>query len=110
MKVGDKIYKIDSAGKFLRTITHVGKNKIEWDCGYAMKNQIQINPDKKSKVKYIVNYDLKFKESNKQKTKHKKVIVGLKEIYKTYNECCNDKQALRVIKNAIAIIKTASTR
>lgn len=54
--------------------------------------------------------DLEFKKSNKQKIKHKKVILGLNEIYKTYNECCNDKQALRVIKNAIAIIKTATPR
>jgi hypothetical protein len=57
MKIGDKIYKIDYAGKFLRTIIYVGENKIEWKWGYAMKNQIETNPDKKSKVKYIVNYD-----------------------------------------------------
>lgn len=57
MKVGEKIYVIDWVGKFLRTITYVGQNKIEWKFGYAMKNQIQINPDKKSKVKYIINYN-----------------------------------------------------
>jgi hypothetical protein len=56
MKVGDKIYIINYAGKFLRTITYVGEDMVEWKWGYAIGNQIQINPDKKSKVKYIANY------------------------------------------------------
>jgi hypothetical protein len=56
MKIGDKIYKIDWYGKYLRTITYIGKDTIEWKYGYALKSQIKENTDKKSKVKYIVNY------------------------------------------------------
>jgi hypothetical protein len=57
MKKGDKIYIIDFYGKYLRTINYVGENKIEWKYGYAMKDKIEVNPDKKSKVKYIVNHN-----------------------------------------------------
>ena len=56
MNIGDKIYKIDCNGKYLRTINYVGESKVEWKHGYAMKSQIEINPNKKSKVKYIINY------------------------------------------------------
>lgn len=56
MKIGDKIYKIDCNGKYLRTINYVGESKIEWKYGYATKEQIKPNPDKKSKVKYIIDY------------------------------------------------------
>ena len=56
MNIGDKIYKIDCAGKFIRTIIYVGERTIEWKWGYATKEQVQPNPNKKSKVKYIVNF------------------------------------------------------
>lgn len=36
---------------------------------------------------------------------HEDVITGLKEIYKTYNKCCNDPKALEVIENAILLIR-----
>ena len=57
MKVGDRIYKIDCNGKYLRTITYVGEAKVEWKNGYAMKNQIEANPNKKSKIKYVIDYN-----------------------------------------------------
>lgn len=57
IKIGDKIYKIDWYGEYLRTITYIGKDTIEWKYGYAFKNKVKINPNKKSKVKYIVNYN-----------------------------------------------------
>jgi hypothetical protein len=56
MKIGDKIYKIDCSGKYLRTIIYVGENHIEWKWGYARKDQLQLNTNKKSKVLYIVDY------------------------------------------------------
>jgi hypothetical protein len=56
MNVGDKLYKIDCNGRYLRTITYVGENKVEWRHGYATKVQIQLNPNKRSKVKYIIDY------------------------------------------------------
>jgi len=56
VKIGDKIYKIDWYGKYLRTIIYVGESTIEWEYGYARKDQIQPNPDKKSKVRYIIDY------------------------------------------------------
>ena len=56
MNIGDKIYKIDCSGKYLRTIIYVGENTIEWKWGYATRNQVKANPDKKSKVKYIIDY------------------------------------------------------
>lgn len=56
MNIGDKLYKIDSNGKHLRTITYVGELTVEWKYGYAMKGQIQSNPDNKSKVKYVIDY------------------------------------------------------
>ena len=56
MNIGDRIYKIDCNGRYLRTLTYVGEAKVEWKYGYATKEQIQPNPDKKSKVKYIVDY------------------------------------------------------
>jgi hypothetical protein len=46
-----------------------------------------------------------FLESQKLVITHEDVIAGLKEIYKTYEECCNDPKALETIENAILLIR-----
>jgi hypothetical protein len=52
---GTKFYFVNKYGKFLRTITWVGELKFEWDSGYALNSKLLPNPNKKSRVKYIVN-------------------------------------------------------
>lgn len=54
IQVGDRLYVINQHGKFLRTIGWVGDNMFEWKWGWADRMQVVINPDIKSKVKYII--------------------------------------------------------
>jgi hypothetical protein len=54
IKVGDRLYVINDRGKFLRTIGWVGENMFEWKWGWADRMQVDINPDTKSRVKYMV--------------------------------------------------------
>ena len=54
IKVGDRIYVVNQYGRFLRTIGWVGKDKVEWKWGWADRMQVDINPDTKSRVKYVV--------------------------------------------------------
>lgn len=58
IKVGDKIYVITERGKFLRTIGWVGNTKVEWKWGWANIQQLELNPDKKSRVKFIVKQEI----------------------------------------------------
>ena len=51
--LGDNIYVDSEYGRFLRKITWVGEHFIEWNWGYAPINSVSLNPDKKSKVKFI---------------------------------------------------------
>ena len=55
IKVGDRLYVINEYGKFLRTIGWVGATKVEWKWGWTNIEQIQLNPDKNSRVKFQVS-------------------------------------------------------
>jgi hypothetical protein len=57
MKVKDKIYIVNNYGTFLRSINYVGENHFEWKWGYAPIKDVTLNPNKKSKVKYIFKTD-----------------------------------------------------
>lgn len=55
LKINTRIYVINNYGKFLRKIKHLQNGCFEYNCGYARIDQIETNPDSKSKVKFIVN-------------------------------------------------------
>jgi hypothetical protein len=55
IKVGDRLYVINEYGKFLRTIGWIGATKVEWKWGWTNIEQIQLNPDKNSRVKFQVS-------------------------------------------------------
>lgn len=55
MELNDYIYVVNEYGKFLRKIVWKGKNKFEWNSGWAKIDQLVPNEDKKSKVKFILN-------------------------------------------------------
>lgn len=54
IQVGDRLYVHNGFGKFLRTIGWVGENKFEWKWGWASRDEVILNPDTGSRVKYIV--------------------------------------------------------
>jgi hypothetical protein len=51
--LGDYIYVDSEYGRFLRKVNWVGEHFIEWSGGYASVNSLSLNPNKKSKVKFI---------------------------------------------------------
>jgi len=55
MELNDYIYIVNEYGKFLRKIVWKGKYKFEWNSGWANVNQLSSNPNKKSKIKFILN-------------------------------------------------------
>ena len=55
MELNDYIYVVNEYGKFARKVTWKGKNKFEWNSGWAKVSQLSSNPDKKSKIKFILN-------------------------------------------------------
>jgi len=55
IKVGDRLYVINEYGKFLRTRGWIGATKVEWKWGWTNIEQIQLNPDKNSRVKFQVS-------------------------------------------------------
>ena len=55
---GYKFYLNTSIGTSLRTITYTDKYIFEWNGGWAFLNQLKQNPNKQSKVLFILNYDL----------------------------------------------------
>ena len=55
IKVGDRLYVINEYGKFLRTVGWIGATKVEWKWGWTNIEQIQLNPDKNSRVKFQVS-------------------------------------------------------
>lgn len=55
MKLNDYIYVVNEYGKFLRKIVWKGKNKFEWNSGWATIDELTPNEDKESKVKFILN-------------------------------------------------------
>jgi hypothetical protein len=55
INVGTKVYVLLDGLKLLRTINYSSDNILEWKWGWAHTKDIKINPDTKSKVKYIIN-------------------------------------------------------
>lgn len=53
--VKDYFYLITPQGKFLRRIHTVTGGTFEWYWGWANCNELTSNPDKKSKVKFILD-------------------------------------------------------
>lgn len=54
LKTGDYIYITNKYGKFLRKIEWISLYQIEWCYGWANIDQLELNTDKKSKVKFIL--------------------------------------------------------
>lgn len=54
INLGDFIYHVTEYGKFRRKINWLGEHFIEWSGGYCSVDEIQVNQDTKSKVKFIV--------------------------------------------------------
>jgi len=52
--LGDYFYYVNQYGKFIRKVTFKNDYFFEWKDGYAEINQLTINEDKKSKVKFIL--------------------------------------------------------
>jgi hypothetical protein len=55
MELNDYIYVVNEYGKFLRKVTWKGQYNFEWKSGWAPINKLSSNPDKKSKIKFILN-------------------------------------------------------
>ena len=54
LNLGDYFYYVNQYGKFIRKVTFKSEFFFEWKSGYAKNNQLVINEDKKSKVKFIL--------------------------------------------------------
>jgi len=52
---GDLFYLQNKHGKVLRKITWLGETNFEWANGWCSIGQLELNPNKKSKVKFIIN-------------------------------------------------------
>lgn len=55
IKKGDKVYVHIDGQILLRTINYVSVQIFEWKFGWAFIDDIKLNSNKKSKVKYIIN-------------------------------------------------------
>ena len=51
---GYKFYLITEAGRSLRTITYANKDLFEWNGGWAFQKQLIQNPNKQSKVLFLL--------------------------------------------------------
>jgi hypothetical protein len=56
LKKGDRFYLITSKGKFLRKITYLNNEKLEWAGGFAREYQMKRNEDIFSSVKWVLDY------------------------------------------------------
>ena len=54
LNLGDYFYYVNQYGKFLRKVTFKNEYFFEWNAGYTEINELKINKDKKSKVKFIL--------------------------------------------------------
>lgn len=54
LQLGHYFYYVNQYGKFLRKVTFKNEYFFEWNAGYAEINELKINKDKKSKVKFIL--------------------------------------------------------
>jgi hypothetical protein len=52
--LGDYIYVDTQYGRFLRKVNWVGEHFIEWSFGYCPVKSVSLNPNKVSKVKFII--------------------------------------------------------
>jgi hypothetical protein len=55
LPVGTKIYVLLDGLKLLRTINYSSSTIFEWKWGWDFIYNIKPNPNKKSKIKYILN-------------------------------------------------------
>lgn len=54
LNLGDYFYYVNQYGKFIRKVTFKNEYFFEWNAGFAEVNQLKINQNKKSKVKFIL--------------------------------------------------------
>ena len=54
LNLGNYFYYVNQYGKFLYKVKYKSEQYFEWKSGYAKINQLTINEDKKSKVKFIL--------------------------------------------------------
>ena len=52
---GDLFYLQNEHGRVLRKISWVGENNFEWAHGWCPIEHLELNPNTKSKVKFIIN-------------------------------------------------------
>ena len=52
---GDRFYLINQYGTFLKKISWLGEHNFEWLGGWCDVDSLELNPNKKSKVKFILN-------------------------------------------------------
>lgn len=55
LKIGDYIYVEGYYGKLLRKVVWKNEYYFEWSCGWASVEELKINKNKTSKVKFILN-------------------------------------------------------
>lgn len=55
LKLGDHIYIHNEYGKFLKKVIWKNEYYFEWNSGWSMIENLVINKNKKSKVKFILN-------------------------------------------------------
>ena len=57
LRLGEFIYVINKHRKSLRKIQWISQHQIEWDNGWANIDELELNTDKKSKVKFILKVE-----------------------------------------------------
>ena len=54
INLGDRIYIVTEQGNYQRKINWLGEHFVEWNCGFCSVNELLPNPNKKSKIKFII--------------------------------------------------------
>lgn len=57
LHLGERFYLIKENKKFLRKVTWVSDYNFEWRYGWANIDQLKLNPNKKSNVRFILEYE-----------------------------------------------------
>jgi hypothetical protein len=57
LHLGERFYLISGNKKFLRKVTWVSDYNFEWRDGWANIDQLKLNPNKKSNVRFILEYE-----------------------------------------------------
>lgn len=55
LELGEYFYLLNENGKFLKKVTWVSDYNFEWRVGWANIDQLKINPNKKSNVRFILD-------------------------------------------------------